>query len=479
MASISEDIKSMYTVVPLWEPGVLGELKSQNYEGLKNKLSAFLKELSVKEWGEVYWNHILNGIPSIRGDTDEQTWRQYVLPAVGRAVISAVSTGALVITYASLEKKLKDFHKIIITSIQGETPEQKAEWLRINRPEILNFYNKNVIGLRINLEETLLAGDGYEKFTDLPEYLKIILLSPKTSDEIIKLTDQEHISQEKLSAISAQVGRVILREIKGEDLGKEIEAATHIDHRVAKTLGDELQTKIINPLISQEGNIYESIMNIEEPTDSRGTKRLDSDLLLAPAFKAQPDSSGPLAPASTSVPKFEVPGDSEVDLSQTPPPPPQEPVQETAPPPPPPSPLAVEREEQSAQEPPQKAQEPTPFIIHKEEGLEPLASGERAPLSRPHFFKSTAGSSGEEEAVAARLEIGEIEEEQVGPKVGRTKKENVRVVNYASPDIKVDPFSRQNAAPPPPTPPAKEKSIKDELEDVSENNIVDLKDLPK
>jgi len=331
-----------------------------------------------------------------------------------------------------------------------------------------------------------------ERYYKLPDNLKRAIISEKSTNIIWEVGEENHLNEQTIRKLAGLVGRVFLGFLHLEDLAGELQEKLEIDKRVAATLSEQLSRKLLRPALSNPELFHDP--EPPEPEIFRNPELLETEdeslsSLLMPAFKVQPGSSGPIAPASTSVPKFEVPGDSEVDLSQTPPPPPQEPTQETppAPPveplaptqPPPPAPPSAEPQMPPTPEPPQKTQDPAPFIIHEEEGLEPLASGENAPLSRPHFFKSTAGGGGEDEAVAARLEIGEVEEEQVGPEVGRTEKEDIRVVNYESPDIKVNPFSRQNAAPPAPTPPAKEKSIKDELKDVSENNIVNLKDLPK
>jgi len=84
-------------------------------------------------------------------------------------------------------------------------------------------------------------------------------------------------------------------------------------------------------------------------------------------------------------------------------------------------------------------------MMHEEGEITPLASGARAPLTRPHFFKSTVSDDGEEETVSARLEIGQEEEKDMGPQIGRTELESARVVNYGEIDIKADPFNRQAA----------------------------------
>jgi len=503
-----EDLNKTYKTFLLWKPSIQGELQSQNYEGLERQLKNFLGgEFDAEEWEEIYWSGILEGIPSIKGDIDEQTWRQYVLPAIGRAVIGAASTEALIITYASLEKQLKNFHDIIINSIQGSTPEQKTDWLKSNRPEILNFYKKNIIGLRVNLEEkTLLADEGYEKFRNLPKYLKMALLSPKTSEEIAKIAEKNHISQEKLTQVSNIVGLVILGHVRVEELAKKIEEKTHIDHRVAATLSKEIANEIIKPLRSNPEAFLPH--DSTEKTDSpRQGTRDPSAGLLTPAFKKQERPAAEPTPA---------PVDSQEIIEPTSPQPPQ-PTIEPQTPPAPPTPSAtsvpafkrpnapeentpaVETPSEPLIQPQMPTDEPTPFILHEEEEIEPLASGRQAPLSRPHFFKSTAGESTKEKAVSARLEIGEEPQVEESPKVGRTEKEEARVVNYTNPELKVDPFKRPTEKTPDvpaqdkptePTPQARQTSSNEtqekvqeptaeEPKEISPDNIVNLKDLPQ
>lgn len=115
-----------------------------------------------------------------------------------------------------------------------------------------------------------------------------------------------------------------------------------------------------------------------------------------------------------------------------------------------------------------------PFLIHEESEIQPLASRGMAPLDRPQFFKSTAKEKPKEEPSKARLEIGAEEEVLQGPRVGKTKKETVRRVDYAAPPIQADPFKK-----PEENPNAPEKKGEKPPHEVSPENIVNLKDLPK
>src|SRR3989344_2406191 len=122
-------------------------------------------------------------------------------------------------------------------------------------------------------------------------------------------------------------------------------------------------------------------------------------------------------------------------------------------------------------EPPQSA--PAPFIIHEETEIQPTASHGIAPLDRPQFFKSTAEEKPYVAPATARLEIGEeVFSPPQSQQVGHTKREEPRIVNYTAPVVQADPFVR----PPQDKKPAEEKPTH---EDVSPENIINLRDLPK
>ena len=128
---------------------------------------------------------------------------------------------------------------------------------------------------------------------------------------------------------------------------------------------------------------------------------------------------------------------------------------------------------QEVEHAPPQGSAPAPFIIHEETEIQPTASRGIAPLDRPQFFKSTAEEKPYVAPATARLEIGE---EVVSPpqsqQVGHTKREEPRVVNYTAPVVQADPFER----PVQDKKPAEEKQAH---EDVSPDNVINLKDLPK
>lgn len=527
-------------MIPLWEPSVGGALDARDYNNLENSLKGFLEGLGVEEWGKIYWGGILEGIPSIKGSVGEQTWEQEVLPVIGRAIIGAASTEALVITYASLEKQFKNFHEIIINSIQGKSYEQKTEWLKINRPEILNFYKKNIIGLRINLEEkTLLTENRYEEFRNLPKRSKLALLSPKTSKDLVKITEKNHISEEGFSHISALVGMVILREISANNLIENIQEKVGIDKRIAKTISDEINAKVLTPIFSDlktqqpiphtnqytpeqqqtthqapiqdlvrmrptetpqgdaispthQSPILDSPTPQTTPTTPRNTT--DKDLpapeppILSPTtHPASPDKIEELGEQNKSRPQdgrdssiFEPNQETNLEKIGTTPhtispdkPNKLAPAPQQTPPPTPPAPSNSSKPASTPTPQKNKKEEPSapaPFIIREQSEPEKAQAPKGNDiLMRPYFFKSPSNDSKQEiedEPISARVELGDKKEKRIKKKKrGRAGKENVRVVNYQTPEIKVDPFA----------PRSKTEGNKE----IHQNNIVDLKDLPK
>ena len=344
-----------------------------------------------------------------------------------------------------------------------------------------------------------------ERFDRLPESLRYAITSEQTAELTWEVGQANHLNEERIRKLAGLVGYVILGFLNPKGLAKEIQNDLGINNQVAQHISDDIQHKVFVSVSGDIHNLYNApaqntpnpvgeepagsllspafkekrypdIGSAPLPVDSQETTQPTSPQLPRPTIEPQappaPPTPEPPPPSTTSVPAFERPSAPQENL----------PAAET-----PPEPLLT---------PEIPADEPTPFIIHEEEEIEPLASGKGAPLSRPHFFKSTAGKSEQEKAVSARLEIGEESQVQEEPEVGRTKKEDVRVVNYTGPELKVDPFKRPasqtpsvpaqekptEAIPQGETPETQEKAPEltaEEPKEVSPDNIVNLKDLPK
>jgi len=314
-----------------------------------------------------------------------------------------------------------------------------------------------------------------ERFDALPESLKNALISESGADAILEIGQANHLDEERIKKLGSLVGHVILGFLNPRLLVKEIQAELGLNSQAAMSISESLEHEVLAPI---SGDIY-NLYNAPASERPNPTENLSAGGLLTPAFKGKRyptvDTPSPInreliketpqkptdtpkeqelpTPSATSVPKFERPTVS-----------PSLPPQETKP---------KERAHDDSQ--------PPSFMLHEERSMDPLASGDRAPLTRPHFFKSTAGKSQQEKPVAARLEIGLKDEAQQKPKIGRTKKEDIRVVDYTSPSIGPDPFGKtpETSAQNSEEKKSEEKPEKEASEEVSPDNIINLKDLPK
>jgi len=300
-----------------------------------------------------------------------------------------------------------------------------------------------------------------KRYNALPTHLREFMFSEEKFVVLSEIAEANHIDDAKLDIISSIIGYVVLGLIHPEDLAKEIEKEVGVDHRIAGSVTEGINRNILRSVLLDIHVLYDA-----PKKDVRGTDETES-ILLNPSFKQQLSTSQqiqglqikPVTEEMASTPAPETPQQ---------PPPPASPQQEEesleeklappivqAPPTPPVPQKSIEKH------PPENVQ-PAPFVLQEESGLQPLAAGSMAPLERPHFFKSTVNEGQEEELISARLEIGQ-EEISNEPEVGRTQMEAPKVVNYTSPGKEANPFGN--------TP--------EQAKEVSPENIVNLKDLPK
>jgi len=270
--------------------------------------------------------------------------------------------------------------------------------------------------------------------------LREFLFSDDLSDVLWEIGERNHISDEKLSIVSSLIGYVALGLIHTNELTKKVEEEAGLDERVAQSIGSEIESRILTPVLSEIHSFYKApIKSPSTQVSGKQSSPQNDSNLLSPAFKVR--KGGPADNIEQNEVKFTKPTPS-VPLSQ-----PTEPQENT------------------------KPAEPAPFVLHEEKEIEPLASGTDSPLSRPQFYKSTYSGSSEEKPTTARLEIGQ-EEQQEGEVVGHVGSETAKIVNYTGPTTKVDPFKRPQAN-------DKNEVKEDKDKPVSPDNIVNLKDLPK
>ncbi len=470
MIDVYKKIQALFVMAPVWETGVWETIKNQDYRELEIRLRNFLKnELSPGQWGEVYWAGILKGIPSFRDGTDEKVWQEYALPAIGRAIIGATSGNALIAAYSSLEEYIKQFHQLIINSIPGATYDKKWGWLKTNKPSVFSFYTTNIAGLGIDPKRMgPLTEERYEKFKDLPRSLKEALFSNKTSEIIARIAQKNHISQEKLSHLSDITGLVILGQVHKEDLIEEIQKRIYVDRRIAQTIGDEIQSKILEPLLSYKDEVLaaetdKQDVNIESSDNITPNTQSRADTQKQGQGKSQYESLSPVFRKETNTSKTNNKAEQEEQFN--------DPPQTTSP---------------QKQAPSQNLT--SPFILHEEEPAteqvkKPFLSNE---LERPYFFEqNSADKEGVVEPIRARIELGGAQDTQKKTlKSSKTQQESVRVVNYSGPSTQINPFKgnvKEQNNPVAKSTPVSEgpKSAGKKEGSVHPDNIVDLKDLPK
>jgi len=299
----------------------------------------------------------------------------------------------------------------------------------------------------------------------LPESIQAAFLDERTSATLWMVGERNHLGDERTRVVARLTGYVILGFSHEEDLAHEIEKALQVDHRLAASLSEEISKYVIRPVLAGSVSPNVKTPHVEEAPN----RELPREELLSPGFRekirgeeqAQATAENVI---EENIPQRNVPPPSLPRQTQ-----PQAEAQPPQMPQPQTGPVAIRTPHVERQE------GPAPFVLHKEEEIEPLARDEMSPLDRPQFFKSTATEKPRQAPSTARLEIGE---EVVAPieRVGRTKEETPRVVNYSGPVAEIDPFRRPQAAKsdktaaPEPKQPSKE---------VSPENIVNLKDLPK
>jgi len=324
----------------------------------------------------------------------------------------------------------------------------------------------------------LLKQKAEQRYDALPEHVRSFLMSEETADTVWTTGESYHLSNEKIGVVAQIVGNIVLGVIPHERFEKEIQSTIGLDARIAKELTDELNSKVLSLVMPEVENLHKQPVELmpETPTDAPSFAPQPiapkEDLPQQQVFFTQPPSS------PETIPQEAIFEQTQQAPIQTTPPEPAPPQEQPTPPPQPTqkedianllSPGFKER----PNTPTQQNASAAPFVLHEEAQTQPLASGEAAPLSRPQFFKSTAEEKPQETPSTARLEIG-ADATPEAQQTGKTKREVPKVVNYTSPAVEVNPFERPEKKKEKPSPPQNETP-----KEVSPENVVDLKDLPR
>jgi len=317
----------------------------------------------------------------------------------------------------------------------------------------------------------------YKKFGELSESIQEALLAPETASFIYQVGKSAKLTDERISLLAELVGDVFMGSLKESDLTGSIKNALEISDAVAKNLTNEISGIIksiksgsrslqkeepFKPTFAKDGafNVFQNESD-KESSASVDAPAINSELKL-------PEIKLPPIPQSTT-PNEEINVLKEVDKPQP-----------SAPNPTPP-PIVNQAPVQTIQGVPTfQSQHEAPFILHKEEEIEPAKEATKTQYNtqRPAFYKPTFSEEYKKSmlgAESARIELGE-ESTPREPKPGKTKNQETRIVHYSEFRTPLDPFSgtqEQQVK----TSPAEVKKSR-EVPEVHPNNVVDLKDLP-
>lgn len=272
----------------------------------------------------------------------------------------------------------------------------------------------------------------HKKFEELPEGIQDALLSPSTAEAIYNIGKSNNLPDEKISLLAELVGDIFIDSSQEANLVNLVKKLG-LDSQAATEVTKNLLEKVINPIKSSVSS--------------------DSQLKIA-------EEVAPLRPIFAKEPPI-IPQGSETTTKI--------PTPQAQPP----------QEEQIAHE--------APFILHKEEEVEPTKEASQYSIKRPEFYKPTFSEEykrSKQAESAARIELGE-EIKEVQPRMERTSAQPSRIVHYSQFKTPLDfpEGALETQKPSEPTSPSKPATDEEKKKDVKPseihpNNIIDLKDLP-
>ncbi len=121
----------------------------------------------------------------------------------------------------------------------------------------------------------------------IPENLREVFYSPQTAEAIDRIGMENHLSDNKVSAVAEAAGLALLGFIHAEELTGEIQGRAQVDARVAQGLAASLQNRILNSIRADLDKIYAPVG--EEPA------RVE-DISKPVAVAGTPPAAAPPAP---------------------------------------------------------------------------------------------------------------------------------------------------------------------------------------
>lgn len=231
------------------------------------------------------------------------------------------------------------------------------------------------------------------RYESMPQDLREALFSAESDELIWTIGDLHHLSDDKKSELARVVGDVIMGFIHIDDMANQITLDLMIDARLAKTLAQEITTKVLNPVLEEIKENYQPPMAM-------------TDIIKPEFFEAPEIEIGPTVGFSPELKDGET-GEKFAELKEK--------IQKG---------IAQEEELTTSEVLQPKSQpifgtsevgnmEQAPAIIHKETELSSASSGARKTLGGIFgFLKKQPEEKPGQSAVVAEVQIGQEQKEQ-------------------------------------------------------------------
>lgn len=270
-------ILSIITAIPTWEEGVWNAIQNKNLNDTEKYLKKFLLTFSPDEWDGIFWSSIIQGIPAVRGDVDETSWKEKMVPAISKVLFSIVPPLELDLVYEKLDIEMaRRLHNALIKTLGDGSPSQKLEVLKKNYPNFYSFFVAvpgQVLGMDVVPAHSAHPAPPLTELEDrlslLPKMLKNGLISYRTAEEIYRIGQSFHISDEKISDLAKIVGLTILGVVRTDELDQEIHKALAVDARTSQEIANLLEEEIFSDITEEveEGRLTYVPGRLEDDTE--------------------------------------------------------------------------------------------------------------------------------------------------------------------------------------------------------------------
>ncbi len=234
-------------MAPVWDSPLWDAIQEGDYAMVESRFAELLKgELTPEEWSYVYWEGILAGIDSFRGEVDILIWNTVVLPALTRAILQAATPKNLETILLSLPlNRTRSFIVLAQTSIPGKDSAEKKAWLKEKNPALFPYLLNALFSFSFEGKgEGFLLPQGAQRAEALTLNLSFLLFSTTLAETIKSIGDENKLNEDQTHSLAVVAGNFLLGFTKFSNLPSEIKTKTNLpDDQAAligKTLGDRL-----------------------------------------------------------------------------------------------------------------------------------------------------------------------------------------------------------------------------------------------